>query len=75
MRMTKAAAVRKYGSMSKIARLLKISPQAVQKWGRMVPRLRQFELDEIERRELRRSARMFTAVPHRSTIFPEEWGD
>ena len=42
--MTKAQAIKHYGSKAEIARTLKISPQSLNDWGDRPPKLRQFQL-------------------------------
>ena len=45
--MKKEKAIKLFGSQANIARLLKISPQAVQQWPDPIPPLRVFQLRDI----------------------------
>ena len=51
--MTKEQAIRWAGNGMKLAELLGIEPQAVYQWpdGEPIPRLRQYQIDEIKRRK------------------------
>jgi hypothetical protein len=51
--MTKEQAIKWAGSGTELAKLLGIEPQAVYQWddGKPIPKLRQYQIDEIKRRK------------------------
>jgi len=45
--MKKQTLIKYYGSQSKLARALSVSPQAVQKWPETIPILQQYRIERI----------------------------
>ena len=46
-------AIKQFGGVAGLARVLKVSPQAIYQWGEKVPRGRQYELQALSNGALR----------------------